>query len=154
MRKGEDFHDGRPEREGEAMYRTIIVPIDLSQETKGRRILDLAIRLGDEGARIILANVLEELPGYVAIELPAGLMERSLQEAEDKLKAIAADAGVNAEIKVRLGHPGNQILELAEETGADLIIVASHRPGLQDYFIGSTAGRVVRHANCSVLVTR
>ena len=136
------------------MYRTIIVPIDLSQETKGRRILDLAIRLGDEGARIILANVLEELPGYVAIELPAGLMERSLQEAEDKLKAIAADAGVNAEIKVRLGHPGNQILELAEETGADLIIVASHRPGLQDYFIGSTAGRVVRHANCSVLVTR
>jgi nucleotide-binding universal stress UspA family protein len=55
---------------------------------------------------------------------------------------------------VRAGHPGNQILDLAEETNADLIIVASHRPGLQDYFIGSTAGRVVRHANCSVLVTR
>lgn len=136
------------------MYRTIIVPIDLSQETKGRRILDLATRLGGEDARIILANILEELPGYVAIELPAGLVEQSRKDAEEKLKAIAGEAGVKAEIVVRSGHPGNQILELAEETKADLIIVASHRPGLQDYFIGSTAGRVVRHANCSVLVTR
>ena len=136
------------------MYRTIIVPIDLSQETKGRRILDLAVRLGGGEARIILANILEEIPGYVAVELPAGLMDQSRGEAEEKLKAIAAEAGVKAEIAVRVGHPGNQILDLAEETNADLIIVASHRPGLQDYFIGSTAGRVVRHANCSVLVTR
>lgn len=136
------------------MYSTIIVPIDLSQETKGRRTLDLAIRLGGGEARIILANILEELPGYVAIELPAGLVEQSRKDAEEKLRSIAADAGVEAEIAVRVGHPGNQILELAEENGADLIIVASHRPGLQDYFIGSTAGRVVRHANCSVLVTR
>ena len=136
------------------MYSTIIVPIDLSQETKGRRILDLATRLGGDGARIILANILEELPGYVAIELPAGLMDQSRADAEAKLKAIAADAGVKAEITVRVDHPGNEILELAEDTKADLIIVASHRPGLQDYFIGSTAGRVVRHANCSVLVTR
>jgi nucleotide-binding universal stress UspA family protein len=136
------------------MYRTIIVPIDLSQETKGRDILARAIKLGDGGARIILANILEEIPGYVAVELPAGLMEQSRTDAEQKLRAIAADAGVDAEITVRAGHPGNQILDLAEETNADLIIVASHRPGLQDYFIGSTAGRVVRHANCSVLVTR
>lgn len=136
------------------MYRTIIVPIDLSQETKGRRILDLAARLGGGEARIILANILEELPGYVAVELPAGLIEQSRTDAEEKLKAIAADVGIEAEIQVRVGHPGNQILELAEETKADLIIIASHRPGLQDYFIGSTAGRVVRHAACSVLVTR
>lgn len=136
------------------MYRTIIVPIDLSQETKGRRILDLAIRLGGGEARIILANILEELPGYVAIELPAGIVEQSRKDAEAKLQAIAADAGIKAEVLVRVGHPGNEILDLAEETKADLIIVASHRPGLQDYFIGSTAGRVVRHANCSVLVTR
>ena len=38
--------------------------------------------------------------------------------------------------------------------GVDLIIVASHRPGLQDYFLGSTAAKVVRHAKCSVLVIR
>ena len=47
-----------------------------------------------------------------------------------------------------------KILETAEDEGADLIIIASHQPGIQDYFLGSTAARVVRHAQCSVLVTR
>ena len=37
---------------------------------------------------------------------------------------------------------------------ADLIIIASHKPGFQDYFLGSTAAKVVRHAPCSVLVVR
>lgn len=136
------------------MYDTIIVPIDLSQETKGRSILDLAMRLGGKGAKIVLAHILEEIPGYVAIEMPSGLIEQSGINAREKLTEIAAAAGVDAEIVVRTGHPANQILELAEEKKADLIIVASHRPGLQDYFIGSTAARVVRHAACSVLVTR
>lgn len=136
------------------MYRTIIVPIDLAQEEKGRHIVDLAIKLGGDNARIILANVLEDLPGYIAIELPAGLVERSREDAQARLQAIAESAGITPEIIVRSGHPGNEILDLAEETNADLIMVASHRPGLQDYFIGSTAGRVVRHAKCSVMVVR
>ena len=33
-------------------------------------------------------------------------------------------------------------------------MIASHKPGFSDYFIGSTAARIVRHAQCSVLVTR
>jgi len=36
----------------------------------------------------------------------------------------------------------------------DLIVIASHRPGLKDYFLGSTAGRVVRHSPCAVHVIR
>lgn len=136
------------------MYRTIIVPIDLAQEEKGRHIVDLAIKLGGADARIILANIVEDLPGYIAVELPAGLVEQSREDAHARLQAIAADAGITPEIVVRNGHPGNEILDLSEEMNADLIMVASHRPGLQDYFIGSTAGRVVRHAKCSVLVVR
>lgn len=136
------------------MYSTVIVPIDLSQEEKGRAIVERAVKLGGSGARIVLVNVLEELPGYIAVELPAGLIEQSREEALAKLKAIAADAGIAAETVVRVGHPANQILDIAEEKKADLVIIASHRPGLQDYFIGSTAGRVVRHATCSVLVVR
>ena len=42
----------------------------------------------------------------------------------------------------------------AEEKKAELIIVASHQPGLQKYFLGSTAAKVVRHATCSVIVVR
>lgn len=136
------------------MYSSIIVPIDLSQEEKGKDSIKIARGLGGAEARIALINVLEALPAYVAHEVPARLIEESKRDATERLNAIAAEAGVEAEIVVRTGHPANQILDLAEEKGADLIIVASHRPGLQDYFIGSTAGRVVRHALCSVLVTR
>jgi universal stress protein F len=46
------------------------------------------------------------------------------------------------------------ILGVAEEAGADLIVVGSHRPAMRDYLFGATASRVVRHANCSVLVAR
>lgn len=136
------------------MYRTIIVPIDLAQEEKGRHIVDLAIKLGGSEAHIILANIVEELPGYIAVELPADLSEKSHAEAQASLEKIAADVGIKPEIVVRSGHPGNEILDLAREKNADLIMVASHRPGLQDYFIGSTAGRVVRYATCSVMVVR
>lgn len=136
------------------MYQNIIVPIDLAQEEKGRHIVDLAIRLGGGKAHLILTNIVEELPGYIAVELPADLSEKTHAEAKTSLEKIAADAGIKAEIVVRSGHPGNEILDLAREKNADLIMVASHRPGLQDYFIGSTAGRVVRYATCSVMVVR
>lgn len=136
------------------MYRTIIVPVDLTQEDKGRDIFERAYRLGEGEARIVLVNVLEEIPAYVAYELPADLMEESRRDAAAKLQKIADDASIRADVEVLIGHPASQILDLAEKMDADLIMVASHRPGLQDYFIGSTAGRVVRHANCSVLVAR
>ena len=40
------------------------------------------------------------------------------------------------------------------EASADAIVIASHRPDLSDYLLGSTAARVVRHAQCTVLVLR
>ena len=46
------------------------------------------------------------------------------------------------------------ILVTAQEAGVDLIVVGSHRPAMKDYLLGTNAGRVVRHANCSVLVAR
>ena len=72
--------------------------------------------------------------------------------AHVELGALADEAGTDSE--VLSGHTPLKILEYATEIGADLIIIASHRPGLQDYFLGSTAARVVRHAECAVLVDR
>ncbi|MBT8474881.1 MAG: universal stress protein, partial [Alphaproteobacteria bacterium] len=46
------------------------------------------------------------------------------------------------------------ITEYADSHGCDCIIIMSHQPGLQDYFLGSTAARVVRHAHCAVHVMR
>jgi len=136
------------------MYKTILVPIDMSHIAKGKANIDLAAQHAATGANIILLNVVEEIPNWAAVELPAGLIDKSLQASQSELKAIATAAGMKVEVEVRTGHSYNTILEVAEEKHADLIIIASHRPGLKDYFLGSTAAKVVRHANCSVLVVR
>jgi len=58
------------------------------------------------------------------------------------------------EAEARTGHSYKTILDVADEKQVDLIVIASHQPGLQDYFLGSTAAKVVRHAKCSVLIIR
>ena len=136
------------------MYKTILVPIDMSHIAEGKANIDLAAEHAAAGASIILLNVVEEIPNWAAVELPAGLLDKSLEASQSELKAIAAAAGLKVEVDVRTGHSYNTILDVAEEKKVDLIIIASHRPGLQDYFLGSTASKVVRHANCSVLVVR
>jgi nucleotide-binding universal stress UspA family protein len=136
------------------MYKTILVPIDMAHLAEGKAIIDVAIDHASEGARIILLYVVEEVPNWAAISLPANIIDKSLNSARDELKAIANATGRKMEVEVRTGHSYNTILDVAEEKDVDMVIIASHRPGLQDYFLGSTAAKVVRHAKCSVLVVR
>ena len=136
------------------MYKTILVPIDMAHVAEGKAIIDVAIDHASEGARIILLYVVEEVPNWAAISLPANIIDKSLNSARDELKAIANATGRKMEVEVRTGHSYNTILDVVEEKDVDMVIIASHRPGLQDYFLGSTAAKVVRHAKCSVLVVR
>lgn len=137
------------------MFKTILIPIDMAHVAAGKTNIDVALQqAADSGARIILLNIVEEIPGWAAAELPADLLKQSRQRAQDDLQTIANASGNDLEVLVRSGNPYKSILEVAGEEGVDLIIIASHRPGLQDYFLGSTAAKVVRHANCSVLVMR
>ena len=56
---------------------------------------------------------------------------------------------------VSFGDPGHGIAKLAEEIGADVIVMPSHgRTGLRHLVIGSVAERVMRLAHCPVLVLR
>ena len=75
------------------------------------------------------------------------------QALDDFVKANLPD---DLNVQQHLGQGGiyKEILHCAEETGADLIVMASHRPGYEDYLIGPNASRVVRHAKCSVVVVR
>ncbi len=137
------------------MYKTILVPIDLSHIVEGKSTLDIAAEHGGKDTKIVLLNVVEEIPNWAAIELPAGIQDKSVETAQRELKAVANASGLqNVKVDVRVGHSYSTILDTAEDIGAELIIIASHRPGLQDYFLGSTAAKVVRHAKCSVLVVR
>ncbi len=136
------------------MYKSILVPVDVSSPDQGKESLALARKMGSKDAHIIMLSVIEDVPSYIRAQLPFGMIEEAQKQAGLDLDAMAKAAGVKAETIVELGHPASTILTLAGEKGIDLIIIASHRPGLQDYFLGSTASRVVRHAPCSVLVMR
>lgn len=136
------------------MYKHIIVCVDLSHGEAGKGLLDKATQLVDEGGTIRLLHVLEDVPSYIAAELPRDLNDRREAEAKVELGLLSGTIPASVQSEVRTGAAAGQILQCAEDTGADLIMIASHRPGLSDYFIGSTAARVVRHAQCSVLISR
>ncbi len=95
-----------------------------------------------------------DIPAYAQSYLPEGQLQQNLEETRETLKALADSIGVKADIVVRYGSPSPVILDEADERDSDLIIIASHHPGIKDYLIGSTASRVVRHADCSVLINR
>ncbi|MGE4611854.1 MAG: universal stress protein [Paracoccaceae bacterium] len=136
------------------MYNSILVPIDLSHREVGSAMIERAVALSDDGAEIILLHVIGDIPTYAQSYLPAGQLQANLGETKEVLESMAAALNVKAETVVRYGSPSPVILDEADERGVDLIIIASHHPGIRDYLIGSTASRVVRHANCSVLITR
>lgn len=136
------------------MYKTILVPVHLGDDEHAKAKIAMARKIGGKKARLIVASVIEEVPGFIATSLPAGILDKTRATALAEVKALVTVADPQAEVEVRMGHAAITILAIAEEKGADLIIVGAHRPGLQDYFLGSTAARVVRHSNCSVLVAR
>jgi nucleotide-binding universal stress UspA family protein len=77
-----------------------------------------------------------------------------MQVARQALESIAESTDRSVQIEIRAGHAYSTILKEAEAMNADLIILASHKPGLKEYFIGSNTSKVVNHASCSVVVLR
>ena len=136
------------------MYKKIIVPIEIGALDRGEKAFRKASTLLDTGGEIMLLNVVEDVPTYVAIDLPTELIQNAIDDAEQKLGMLIRTSGIPARIEIGHGRPAHSILAAAETHGADLIIVASHVPDFSNYFIGATADRVVRHAKCSVLVDR
>ncbi len=75
--------------------------------------------------------------------------ERHFEEYLQKLEI----SGVTT--VVRVGNPGLEIADYATQLGADLIVISSHGyHGLKRLLLGSVAERVIRHAECPVLVLR
>ncbi|MFK5998376.1 MAG: universal stress protein [Rhodobacterales bacterium] len=135
------------------MYKSILVPIAPDHQRNTKAALKLADKLRDKGGKITLLSIIEFIPPYIAQQLPDDQMTKNVVEAKVLLQEDA-DGYKNTNIDVIVGHAANSILDYAEKHGTDCIIIASHRPGYQDYFLGSTAARVVRHATCAVHVLR
>ncbi|MFK7943864.1 MAG: universal stress protein [Paracoccaceae bacterium] len=136
------------------MYKHILVPIALDHNHEHARALKLAERLLSPDGRLTLLHVLEEIPAYVSTQLPVELMVEGEAAVAISMKKIAAELKIPVDAKVIHGPPGATIVDVAEKSDIDCIVMRSHRPDLADYLLGSTAARVVRHAMCSVHVIR
>ncbi|AFH95607.1 universal stress protein [Providencia thailandensis] len=56
--------------------------------------------------------------------------------------------------QVVMGTPRDEILRIADDIQADLIVIGSRRPGMSTYFLGSTASMIIQNSKISVLTVR
>ena len=140
------------------MFKTILVPVDLSEVEAAKPAIEKAAALAaiSEGTlRLIYVRFI--VPVTYMEFMPPTFDEEQQGEAEKKLADIAASVNLPADrvsAVVRFGSIYNEVLDEAEKTGADLVVIGSHRPSMATFLLGSNASTIVRHARCSVLVVR
>ena len=142
-------------------YKHILAAVDMTEEST--QVLDEARRLAtDHKARLSILSVVKPLTQvYGGLDMAAytqatvNFEREALAQVLAQLKGMAGKLGVNEQdMHVSIGSPATQIVEVAKDQGADLIVVGSHgRHGL-GLLLGSTANGVLHHANCDVLTIR
>jgi len=138
------------------MYKSIVVAVALfNKGATSRELIKRANKLVDPDGSITLVHVLDEVPAYLTAAVAKEQLLAHRKAIREQLDSLAATAKAKrVDVDLRGGRPSENILACAEECHADLIMIASHKPGMSDYFIGSTASRVVRHSQVAVLVSR
>jgi nucleotide-binding universal stress UspA family protein len=142
-------------------YKKILCPVDFSPFADAA--LEEAVSLAKGmGSTVCLVHAFQN-PAYVLpmsgyVGPTADMLGRIRQQLEEELAGLAEKAkaeGVQVETRCIEGIPYKVVTELAEEWGADLIVMGTHgRTGLSHALTGSVAERVVRVAQCPVLITR
>lgn len=135
------------------MYKNILVPVSFDSDRDSAGALEIAGAILVDGGKITLIHVMEQIPSYAISYIPQDYMDESRQAIEKELAEMAATVSGGRSVVIK-GHSGRSILDYAETHDTDCIVIASHRPGMQDIFLGSTAAQVVRHAKCAVHVIR
>lgn len=139
----------------------ILVPMDFSESSK--KALRYARPFAEQfDAEVILLHVVEPVAtpeSYYFI--PPGLEEANVRREQTlrtklcELREKEIGAEIRGDTIVHFGQPHHEIVRVAENEQADLIILSTHGyTGLKHALLGSTAERVVRHAPCPVLVVR
>jgi len=141
------------------MFQSILAAIDGSQ--KSGAALDIAIGEAKvHGAALHVVYVIEtglfsSIPMDNTWEVIYGLLENQGKEAQlaAAKRAQAQELGITTHLKE--GHAGEEILRLAREIGADLVVLGSHgKSNLDRILLGSVSSFVVGHSPVSTLVVR
>lgn len=134
--------------------KTIVLGYDGTEASE--RALERAAEIGAAfGSSVIVTSVSTRLGGAVHAG-GSGDPADTLETHESMLDAAAkklSDRGLQAESVLALGDADDAILELAEQRGADLIVVGTREPGFFERLMGhSVSESVQRHARCDVLI--
>lgn len=138
-------------------FSRILCPIDF--EPNSLDALEVARDLAQEnGATLHLLYVARVPSQDMDVPLPFAVDPRWVREARTRLEQIAREqleSKVRYQLHVVSGTPDADVLRLANELRADLIVMATHgRKGLRHFVLGSVAEHVVREAHCPVLTIR
>lgn len=136
--------------------KTILLPFDFSDESKAA--LGEALQMADASTELHMVNVI--VPASTLALEPAMTVELGddsvrMDVARGKMAELVGDCGHPVQCETRLGDPGHEIVDFANEINADLIVMPSHgRSGIRRILLGSVAERVMRHAECPVMIIR
>jgi len=141
------------------MFQSILAAIDGSRKSEAA--LDIAIGEAKlHGAALHVVYVIEtglfsSIPMDNTWEVIYGLLENQGKEAHLAAAKRAERQGVGITTHLKQGHAGTEILKLAGDLGADLIVVGSHgKSNLDRILLGSVSSFVVSHSTVSTLVVR
>ncbi len=137
------------------MYKVIAVPVDLAHVARLGKALETAADLARHyGAMLHYVGATTETPSSVA-HTPSEFRTKLERFAAEQGRALGVEARakplVSLDPAVDLDR---DLLKAFEEIGADLVVMASHIPGVMDHLISSNAGWVTSHAKISVFVVR
>src|SRR5690606_33304568 len=143
-----------PESSDGGLPRRVAAAVDFSRFS--RAAVTTAIRVSEAGAEVHVAHVLRAPPADVeelAPDWTGRLREQRGTQLEQWTKEWVEGAGARPQSHLIEGDPAEQVLDLADRVGADLIATGSHGMGfLGRLLLGSVSTRILRGATCAVLV--
>ena len=139
----------------------ILAPIDFSDASRAALdvAVDMASRFGAELLLVYVVPAIPDLPKDVSI-FKEGDYDKSLENKDaQRLKDLAGTvANKNVKVRTELGSGndvGMELIRIAENEHADLIVIATHgMTGWREFAFGTVAEKVVKQADCPVLVLR
>ena len=133
----------------EWMFEKIMVPTDGSEYAA--RAEDIAIELaGRLGAVVVAVHVIDEKLIY-----PFEVLEEEGKEILGAVQRKWREAGVRVDEVLVFGSPAHDMKKIADKTGADLVVIASHgRSGLEKILMGSVAETTLKTVTVPVLLVK
>lgn len=133
----------------------IVFPTDFSEHSEAalRQATSLA---RDSGAVLLILHVKEPPDTFVDTGFGGYPVVENEEELRRLLDEVAPpDPNVRYTHRLVTGHPAEEIVRVANEENADMIVIGTHgRTGLTRLLMGSIAEAVVRHASCPVLCVK